>query len=751
MNSKRREQLRGSKRKIEELGEDLQPDNRKELKLNSDTNSKSVTASPSSTTSSDRVKSNDIPQDCLDSTSNAPQSRDSPANATQRPINHISTSTSHHLSTSSLSTKQGDQSIEFRSEQSGRSSVPPSASLSSPASSSLLQSTGPPSYCQLRGYLSNHQQNLNYFYHKQRHLTFNISMCKLNRYRQSSDPSLRRSVLICNTLKRLERELAKEGIRINFGPTGVTFISTATASTSTGLIGNSPPVPNNQNGQAMVSSSSSPLYPVTSSTSNSSDGLQNESNNESKLPSEPSRGDESDEEGDCDGSSGDISSSSSLDCSEFIDCGVESDSKYLLDLDSSGGRITPYIHAESDVESSEMSKQLTGSSFDNVHGSSPHISQSNQPLLTNFSSPANSPSIPSSTLNLSSSPLPSVSSLSPSSSLESSPSSSSPPHSLSINTSASSAFWSMDESYGSDRLSNLNWSSVLNFDIITPLSDSAQSLDNEQLSLKKISDSSVAADGDSSIASDSRESNSSATFDLESKGTCSDSGLDSSPSKWDSDESSSLHILMPPVNGPQSSTNVSHHLLQHLNHSYHHQTSSGLASSSSHVTLSSVSPSSSSHHSGPNNNDEIFDDIDMSLYDFDPIPPLSPPNVKLAPVSAEDLMKGANESNAVDAPSSSSPPNSIPTHDLPIPSSTTSSSSMSSSPPSSPPSSPSSSSSSSSDNSASSYPSSSSSLSPTSSAASHSTTCGTANSFQNNYFRAKDKLFMEDMPTTVTS
>lgn len=35
-------------------------------------------------------------------------------------------------------------------------------------------------------------------------------MCKLARYRQCSDPSLRRSVLICNTLRRLEREMEAE-------------------------------------------------------------------------------------------------------------------------------------------------------------------------------------------------------------------------------------------------------------------------------------------------------------------------------------------------------------------------------------------------------------------------------------------------------------------------------------------------------------------------------------------------------------
>lgn len=42
---------------------------------------------------------------------------------------------------------------------------------------------------------------------KIRQIVFNISMCKLTRYRQTADPDLVKSVLICNTLKRLQREL----------------------------------------------------------------------------------------------------------------------------------------------------------------------------------------------------------------------------------------------------------------------------------------------------------------------------------------------------------------------------------------------------------------------------------------------------------------------------------------------------------------------------------------------------------------
>lgn len=44
-------------------------------------------------------------------------------------------------------------------------------------------------------------------YRQRRLAVLNLSMCKLARYRQCSDPSLRRSVLICNTLRRLEKEM----------------------------------------------------------------------------------------------------------------------------------------------------------------------------------------------------------------------------------------------------------------------------------------------------------------------------------------------------------------------------------------------------------------------------------------------------------------------------------------------------------------------------------------------------------------
>lgn len=51
-------------------------------------------------------------------------------------------------------------------------------------------------------------------YHQQRLSVLNVSMYKLNRFRQFPDPSLHRSVLICNTLRHIERELEAEGVSV---------------------------------------------------------------------------------------------------------------------------------------------------------------------------------------------------------------------------------------------------------------------------------------------------------------------------------------------------------------------------------------------------------------------------------------------------------------------------------------------------------------------------------------------------------
>ena len=52
-------------------------------------------------------------------------------------------------------------------------------------------------------------------YQHQRLSVLNMSMCKLNRFSKFSDPSLHKSVLICNTLRLIEKELESEGTSMN--------------------------------------------------------------------------------------------------------------------------------------------------------------------------------------------------------------------------------------------------------------------------------------------------------------------------------------------------------------------------------------------------------------------------------------------------------------------------------------------------------------------------------------------------------
>ncbi|OTF83706.1 hypothetical protein BLA29_010401 [Euroglyphus maynei] len=56
-------------------------------------------------------------------------------------------------------------------------------------------------------------------------------MLKLNRFRQSSsDLSLHRSVMICNTLRMLEKQLEQDGLKVNVSPNGIPFLSSVSSS-----------------------------------------------------------------------------------------------------------------------------------------------------------------------------------------------------------------------------------------------------------------------------------------------------------------------------------------------------------------------------------------------------------------------------------------------------------------------------------------------------------------------------------------
>uniref|UniRef100_A0A1E1X8P3 SERTA domain-containing protein n=1 Tax=Amblyomma aureolatum TaxID=187763 RepID=A0A1E1X8P3_9ACAR len=155
-----------------------------------------------------------------------------------------------------------------------------------------------------------------------------------------------------------------------------------------------------------------------------------------------------------------------------------------------------------------------------------------------------------------------------------------------------------------DRLPSLNWSSVLNFGSGAPVTPPAPSV----------------AEPVSSAC-----------------GGIGEPGCGTVPAP--------LYTLLPAHNSPAAMVVTS-------------STSSVVASAASPVLQTSSCSSSSSSSSssvasssgGGSSSDEIFGDIDLSLYDFDLLSPLSPPHVKLAPVSAEDLMRSlaASQQQAAD-------------------------------------------------------------------------------------------------------
>lgn len=73
-------------------------------------------------------------------------------------------------------------------------------------------------------------------YRHQRLSVLSLSMLKLNRYRQCSDPSLHRSVLICNTLRHIEDEMEREGLVCN--PVADTASSSTTAAVASTPVAN---------------------------------------------------------------------------------------------------------------------------------------------------------------------------------------------------------------------------------------------------------------------------------------------------------------------------------------------------------------------------------------------------------------------------------------------------------------------------------------------------------------------------------
>lgn len=173
----------------------------------------------------------------------------------------------------------------------------------------------------------------------------------------------------------------------------------------------------------------------------------------------------------------------------------------------------------------------------------------------------------------------------------------------------SCALWNED----SDRLTSLNWSSVLcSVDVGNPIVASSF-----------YSETTI----ESSATSCNFDASSNSSSGCSSDCSMSDDAMSSSET--------SLHTLMPVTTGiPTGLNSVC-------------ASSNTSASSSPRVTSALGSSSSQSGSSPPNSEDEIFGDIDLALYDYD-FTPLSPPNVRMAPVSAEELMQSLSSDQRVD-------------------------------------------------------------------------------------------------------
>lgn len=343
-------------------------------------------------------------------------------------------------------------------------------------------------------------------YLTQRQEVFSISLCKRNKLLHTV--SLRQSVLICNTLRKIQRELEQEGIKINCVSNGHFIMSSVNPQIVTL---DPPPIPSQTKlGCYPQKLSESTGYPESEPTL-----LQ-------RCPSDTS----------------------------------QTKTYSVNDYSLKPTLLTGYQNKPSTQIEDQSSRKLQGSSLINsyLHKSCPTTTETVQRqngdetaeecdrYLTEFdmSSGRITPFVRPSR--------------------------------------SSGAVWDDDN----DRLTCLNWSSVLNCRSSSPGAAAGATLSEEP--------------GD-------------------------DPCLDSSPQA--SSESSgvfktSLHTLLPATCSPTSELSFSS---SHL-----------ISSSRSSPGCGSESTSSCS------SKNDIFGDIDMSLYDFDLYSPLSTPNVKLTPVSAEELM-----------------------------------------------------------------------------------------------------------------
>lgn len=306
----------------------------------------------------------------------------------------------------------------------------------------------------------------------QRQSIFNISVCKLNRFRQMPDPDLLRSVLIRNTIRCIEREMEKDGVKLMYSPSGSLFLPPITLNPPMGAALNGVPEGGGNQGNSSV--------PVTYDCD-----VYGKCTPPIILPTVMSMNVATTESG--------YNNSNNSYSSEY--------DRYLVNVDPSSGRMTPFVRTL----------------YDRVD---------------------------------------------------------------------SGASWNEE----GDRLTSLNWSSVLNFS----------------------SSATVVA-------------NSGATY----------SGTHTSESQFNTNHSSSSNSSFP---GDHSSNQETLHTLTPLP-----TTAMSNHNSTSIPVSGSTSPASGSSGSSE---DEIFGDIDLSLYDFDVLSPLSPPSVKMAPVSAEELMRSLSSNTS---------------------------------------------------------------------------------------------------------
>lgn len=308
----------------------------------------------------------------------------------------------------------------------------------------------------------------------QRQSIFNISVCKLNRFRQMPDPDLLRSVLIRNTIRCIEKEMEKDGVKFTYGPSSSLFLPPITLNSPLGMLNG---VPEGGGSQGTV--------PATHDCN-----VYNKCTSSLILPSVMNMVTENNYN----------SNNNNPYCSDY--------DRYLVNVDSSSGRMTPFVRTL----------------YDRVD---------------------------------------------------------------------SGASWNEE----GDRLTSLNWSSVLNFN------SSANNIVNNGLG--------VTYNGTQTPENQ---------FDTSHNGCFSGDPILNQET---------LHTLTPL---PTTAISVN--------------AQNQSANPISVPVSGSTSPTSGSLSSSGNSEDEIFGDIDLSLYDFDLLSPLSPPSVKMAPVSAEELMRSLSSNTS---------------------------------------------------------------------------------------------------------